>query len=533
MTHGKSHTFPAYTAITALFMLLLPACSETKNEAPATPVIHISFNGKVNNTGLWNVTMHGGDNTCYAQGIDSACFNLTATARYRQPVVIEKPQYISAADYQGMSFMVWIKATLNDPYEYTVLGQKESSEEFGTKGWSLGKSSSGSWKWWFSDGVTELAYNPTYQRQPVNDGKWHLIGFTIDYSAEEARLYYDGLNVAVFCTDETSRSATVETPYIIGCDPLSTEPSAQAFNGTIDEVGVWTRTLSSEQVALLYAQYKKPRSSGISETIPDSLVFMSWNITLGGQKEGKYVGVERVVDVIRESNADVVAIQEVYGSGEMIADALGFFYYQRNPALAVASRFPLGKTYNILRKENAGVVTVELPKGRQLIFCPVRLNYLPDQRAYITSGIVNADTIVVNELKTRGAEMRYILWDLQALINNSAEAPLIVAGDFNSGSHLDWTDANRNTHYGLAVDYPASRLLSDAGFIDAYRALYPDETLHRGITFPLDTAEAFKDRTSIIYYIGNKLRLKSCAVISRHPNGFPSEHGAVVAAFGE
>ena len=42
---------------------------------------------------------------------------------------------------------------------------------------------------------------------------------------------------------------------------------------------------------------------------------MSWNIWRGGREDGEEEGPARVVDVIRDSGADVVAMQETYGSG--------------------------------------------------------------------------------------------------------------------------------------------------------------------------------------------------------------------------
>ena len=48
----------------------------------------------------------------------------------------------------------------------------------------------------------------------------------------------------------------------------------------------------------------------------DSLTFrtMTWNIWHGGREDGERIGPQRVVDVIRQSKADIVAMQETYGS---------------------------------------------------------------------------------------------------------------------------------------------------------------------------------------------------------------------------
>src|SRR5690606_18432600 len=56
---------------------------------------------------------------------------------------------------------------------------------------------------------------------------------------------------------------------------------------------------------------------------PIDLKVMAWNIWHGGREDGKDVGPARVIDVIRNSGADVVAMQETYGSGELIQKELG------------------------------------------------------------------------------------------------------------------------------------------------------------------------------------------------------------------
>lgn len=52
---------------------------------------------------------------------------------------------------------------------------------------------------------------------------------------------------------------------------------------------------------------------------------------------------------------------------------------------------------------------------------------------------------------------------------------LILMGDFNSPSHLDWTEQAKNLHCGWAFQWPATFLLNDkAKLLDAYRQLHPD-----------------------------------------------------------
>ena len=53
------------------------------------------------------------------------------------------------------------------------------------------------------------------------------------------------------------------------------------------------------------------------------------------------------IPAIRSSGADVVAMQETYGSGAVIADALGYHLYLRSTNLAVMSRYPMGRSFDL------------------------------------------------------------------------------------------------------------------------------------------------------------------------------------------
>lgn len=65
---------------------------------------------------------------------------------------------------------------------------------------------------------------------------------------------------------------------------------------------------------------------------------------------------------------------------------------------------------------------------------------------------------------------------------------VILGGDFNEPSHLDWTRETKDLydHNGLIVPWTVPLLLDNAGFVDAYRTLYPDVLTHPGFTFPAD-----------------------------------------------
>ena len=76
------------------------------------------------------------------------------------------------------------------------------------------------------------------------------------------------------------------------------------------------------------------------------------------------INLEPTIEAIRASGADVVTMQETYGSGAHIAAGLGFHYYLRSSNLSVMSRFPIVDVHRLGPAFRFGGVTIELrPDG--------------------------------------------------------------------------------------------------------------------------------------------------------------------------
>jgi endonuclease/exonuclease/phosphatase family metal-dependent hydrolase len=64
--------------------------------------------------------------------------------------------------------------------------------------------------------------------------------------------------------------------------------------------------------------------------------------------------------------------------------------------------------------------------------------------------------------------------------------PVLIMGDFNEPSALDWTDAVKHAanHNGVVYEWETSRILLENGYVDSYRQLYPNPLTHPGYTWP-------------------------------------------------
>ncbi|MFI6597613.1 endonuclease/exonuclease/phosphatase family protein [Nonomuraea sp. NPDC050536] len=195
------------------------------------------------------------------------------------------------------------------------------------------------------------------------------------------------------------------------------------------------------------------------------LRIMTWNILDGGR-----FGVAALIAAVR---ADVIVTIETYGLGAEIGAAYGHQgvpITRRPPGegdnLWLFSRYPIAEAYpeptgEHLSSFNAGGVRLGLGGGRELDVFPVWLHYLDDLVGELERGRREG----LDELDhARHVQIKALLYDYVAT-HGSPDRPAILAGDFNTVSHLDWGDV---------VEGRVTREVQQAGFQDVYRSLRPD-----------------------------------------------------------
>ncbi len=513
--------------ITVIAAFALQGCEDkTIKGNTGMTMIDIDFNNRIENTGMARVNIIS-EYAEFEKGMNDSCFNLSATSDKRLPVIVTCKEESSLTDYNEFTVEVWIKKAPDDNARYVIAGSKEEINN-STVGWEIATSCNGSWTWQLSDGRSTWKYAPTNLIQNMDDNNWHQIAFSVNSKNKEARIYFDGKNRAVFSLADL-KSSCISNRYYIGSDPMAIDFQMEAFNGFIDNFRLWARALNDDDVKLSFFTRSGKKVPG--NTYPgEQLSVMTWNIWHGGKHYGKRVGVDRISDVIRNADPDIVLLQDVEGSGERIADDLGYFYFSRSKNLSVISRFPFKRSYDIFKPSTFGCVSMNIGNGQELLLCPVLLDSKPNIGAYVKTGNAIPDSIIDREMQTRGLQMRFILGELSSfsLSNNKT---LILAGDFNSGSHLDWTERNKKAHDGLVVEFPASKSLEQAGFIDTYRTINPDEVEYPGITWSPVFRNTMQDRIDFIYSKGNGLTPVSSEVIDSYIYDFPSSHAAVITVF--
>ena len=468
----------------------------------------------------------------YAEGLTGKALDLSENAILRRPIKLNKDLNKVYKKNTSFSIQIWVKTIPNAKMGSPLMGNKKA-DSLNNVGWQIYSQENGAWALNISDGKNRYDYKPTYERQKINDGKWHQIVFTVNREKQELWMYLDGKNVAIYHTPWMKGYDTKYATFVGGGVNESYD-QWYAFNGYIDEVKIWDTTIDANKVGELYSKHFILQEE-TAKFSPEHIKVMAWNIWHGGHSFGKIVGTQRVIETIQATNADIIGLIETYGAGEVIADALGYYYYLISTNLSIMSRFPITETVKAFKPFNFGGAKLKLGPDKELIYFDTWLHYLPD---YLTDVEKGKDTksLITAEGKTRHGEIKRILKEIKPLLNESKNIPVIMSGDFNVGSHLDWIDTTKDIHNGRVIKWPVSEEMIKAGFKDSFREMNIDPLKDPGFTWsPLASPSSKKygltDRIDFIYYIGDQLYPIESKVIDYHPIMFPSDHAGVLTMF--
>jgi len=272
---------------------------------------------------------------------------------------------------------------------------------------------------------------------------------------------------------------------------------------------------------------------------------MSFNILYGGTHLGQ--SLEQTAAVIRLAQADIVVACEQWGNAEPLADLLGFTchivvappYWK---SVAVLSRYPITETF-------ANGVRLELDLQQSVCVFGVHLTSTPYQPYRVRDKAYTEKEEILDEAReTREQELVVVLSEIRPLIE--AGERVLLCGDFNEPSHLDWTlaSAREGHHFGLEMPWPCSKRVTESGMEDAYRVVFPDVCRHPGYTWTgvpglgvggSERAEdEVHDRIDFIYYAGLGLEPRAASIVGENNRNadlivspFPSDHRAVAVIY--
>lgn len=262
---------------------------------------------------------------------------------------------------------------------------------------------------------------------------------------------------------------------------------------------------------------------------------MSFNIEWGGE----HVSFENVIEGIRRSGADIVAIQEAEANLGRIANALGWFYDRRS---YVISRFPIIDPPGA----NGLYVYVEIEPGKIVAVANVHLPSDPYGPDAVRDG-AGPDEVLALERATRLPALLPYLAVLPELVANGI--PVFFAGDFNAPAHTDWTEdtVGQRPFLRYSLEWPVSKAVAEAGFRDSWREIYPDPVKNPGLTWwaarpPLALyapgENDARDRIDFVWFAGDASAVRSRLLgktaedeVDIGLDPWTSDHRAIVTEF--
>lgn len=276
---------------------------------------------------------------------------------------------------------------------------------------------------------------------------------------------------------------------------------------------------------------------------------MSFNVWYGGEE----VSLAVVGEAIRAAGADVVGLQETDRNLDRIAEAAGMPYVDSRRR--IISRYPLFDSgvgirteggislYSTTGLDSDALHTWMMPRpGKVVAVANVHLSNAPSGLAAARAG-KGPDEVMAIEEASRVRESRPLTGLARVAANGT---PVFLTGDFNTASHLDWTEATRDSRGDVPYEFgwPVTRLLEDAGLRDSYREAHPDPVADPGYTWtpgaphPLTDHERSRDRIDYVWAAGGA-RILSSQVVGEPANPvvdiavspWPSDHRAVVSTF--
>lgn len=264
-------------------------------------------------------------------------------------------------------------------------------------------------------------------------------------------------------------------------------------------------------------------------------------------------GLAKAAAAIAQSGADVVGLQECSVEvASQLAEKLGWQRADGARDVQIISRYPVVESYDVPKAEPARAIgaKIRLAPGREIVLFNAHLSadhYGP--YAAFVAGATAKSVLAEEEKSKRAGQIAAVLDAMKPHLARANFAPVLLTGDFNVPSHLDWTAATAAAHGGIGpVAWPVSRRVEKAGLLDTFRVLHPDAAAVAGNSWStLQKDPEPQDRIDFIFYRGSALRPVSSELYATAiektigawgddtapivDNTWPSDHFAMLTKF--
>ncbi|KAF4511713.1 hypothetical protein G6O67_003485 [Ophiocordyceps sinensis] len=342
--------------------------------------------------------------------------------------------------------------------------------------------------------------------------------------------------------DAETKFAKVESDGDEGGDWVQVSADG-TLSGTPDEEGETRVTVEATGSNGSKAQLRVvvPVREAGSQMV-DKLGVLSFNIWVGGNNVND--SHRKQVRYLSGTGVDIVGFQESNGGhATRLGQALGWNAWQGRD-VGIISRYPIAEVVQEL--DVAGAVRVALDGDEsQVIVWNAHLGFDPYGPYDFCFDKMSLDKVLEREKQSgRTPQIVDIVGRMKDQIANAERVPVVLVGDFNAPSHLDWTSETKSIHCDVGdVPWPSSEEPTKAGMVDSFREVHEDALAEPGITWsPIFLQNANRpepmDRIDFVYHKGLET-LDSMAEVVGQPKAEPdhkdnewtSDHAAVKTIF--
>lgn len=269
--------------------------------------------------------------------------------------------------------------------------------------------------------------------------------------------------------------------------------------------------------------------------LPDTLRVMTYNVLYATPDEG-------TIRAIQAADADIVGLQEISEARlNYIARQLGYYYHHNgNHEASFENDTGLLSRYPISQATRYGA-TIYLTVDDPVHVYNVHLTPYPYEPYDLRDGKIDAGEAVAQARYSRYPEILPVLKAMQEPLHRGER--VLLLGDFNEPSHLDWTAeaAADSLRLGEAVAWPVSQEITRHGLRDVFRTVHPDPVARPGETWTTleGDPDEVHDRIDLIYFAGSGITAVDAFTLGLREQpptdvavqGYPSDHRSVVGVF--
>lgn len=285
----------------------------------------------------------------------------------------------------------------------------------------------------------------------------------------------------------------------------------------------------------------------VGSPLIDQLKVLTFNMWNGGTRVNNYH--EKQVRFLAKSGADLIALQEDQNGRHVprLAKALGWYYWASGGDTSMISKYPIVEDYGVINRHSGGVRIALDGDDQQINLYDTHLGYNPYGPYDFCFDKMPMEKVMEREAQSgRTPQVKELLAAMDRHLKQADKVPVILAGDFNAPSHLDWVKALAEKNCGFFdVPWPTSTLPQEKGLIDSFRVAHPDPAVEQGLTWsPINPWNGGRhrpepqDRIDYIYHKGKGLKvIESKKVLVGEPktdyrdNEWTSDHAAILTVY--